>query len=210
MTAKQFIEEMIRLDEQIEKIKEEFSCLPPLEQEGVVIGFFEQMMGDLAENGVVSMGLIRITEMMINYDADRVSRLLVKGLGHPNPDARLLCGDALFHLSEKGFDKILPAIEVALEDGGAMAEELPFLLVEVDDPQVPQILERFLAHDNGEVVASAIEAIAEIGDPSSLAALENLRDDERQVSVDDTSFGKNWTVGRLAKEAVEMLERDGD
>jgi HEAT repeat protein len=87
---------------------------------------------------------------------------------------------------------------------------MPFLLTDVEDPEVPRVLERFLAQENADVVASAIEAIAEYGDPSSVAALEGLTDDSRLVSIDDSSEASEWTVGRLAKEAIDMISEDGN
>jgi HEAT repeat protein len=210
MSARQTIQEILGLDERISELRDTFEQYPREDQEQVLIASYKAMHDKLGENDPLPFGLVRITEMLINYDSPAVSKLLGAGLGHPNPDVRLLSGDAILHMTEEGLERIMPAVEDVLSEGGLGAEEMPFLLTDVEDPQVPRVLERFLAQESADVVASAIEAIAEYGDPSSVAALEGLTDDSRLVSIDDSSDASEWTVGRLAEEAIEMISQDGN
>ncbi|MCP4677279.1 MAG: hypothetical protein GY854_17545 [Deltaproteobacteria bacterium] len=206
MAAMETLQKIIGLDEQIAVLKEEFGTLPKEEQQKALTERFNDMLGALDENAPVSMGLVRVTEMLLFHGNDWTTQLLGKGLGHPNQDVRLLCGDAILHLAEEGIELIMPVVEDALANGGILAEEMPFLLTDVDHPDVPRVLERFLEQDSNDIVAAAIEALAEYGDPSCLAALEKLKDDARTVSVEeDGSKMADWTIGQLAKDAVEML-----
>jgi HEAT repeat protein len=210
MSARQTIQEIIGLDEQIATLRDKFEQYPRPDQETVLIESYRKMHDQIGENDALPFGLVRITEMLINYDSVAVAKLLGAGLGHPNPDVRLLSGDAMLHLTEEGLERIMPAVEDTLKEGGLGAEEMPFLLTDVDDPEIPRVLERFLGQENADVVASAIEAIAEYGDPTSIPALEKLTGDTRPVSVEDNTDHADWTIGRLAEEAVDMLSQDGN
>ncbi len=211
MAALETLKKIIGLDEQIVTLKEEFSTFPNEEQQKVLTERFTEMLEALDENTPVSMGLVRVTEMLLFHGNDWTTQLLGKGLGHPNQDMRLLCGDAILHLAEEGIEFIMPVVEDALAKGGLLAAEMPFLLTDVDHAEVPRVLERFLEHDSNDVAAAAIEALAEYGDPSCLPALEKLKDDARTVSVEeDGSKMAEWTVGQLAKDAIEMLTDQED
>jgi HEAT repeat protein len=210
MSARQTIQEIIGLDEQIASLRDKFEQYPKTDQEEVLIESYKKMHDQIGENDTLPFGLVRITEMLINYDSVAVAKLLGVGLGHPNPDVRLLSGDAMLHLAEAGLERIMPAVEDSLKESGLAAEEMPFLLTDIDDPEIPRVLERFLDQEDADIVASAIEAIAEYSDPSSIPALEELTGDTRPVSVEDNSDLTDWTVGRLAEEAIDMLSQDGN
>ena len=197
MSARQTIQEIIGLDEQIASLRDKFEQYPRSDQEEVLIESYKQMHDQIGANDALPFGLVRITEMLINYDSEAVAKLLGAGLGHPNPDVRLLSGDAMLHLTEEGLQRIMPAVEEILERGGLGAEEMPFLLTDVDDPEVPRILERFLNQDEADVVASAIEAMAEYGDPNSIPVLEQLTGDTRPVSVEENSDMAIWVKEHL-------------
>ena len=172
MSARETIQEIIDLDERIAQLRDKFEQFQTEEQEAVLIEAYRKMRDALGENDVLPFGMVRITEMLINYHNPPVAKLLGAGIGHANPDVRLLSGDALLHLAENGLAAILPAVEDVLAAGGLGAEEMPYLLADVEDPETPGVLERFLAQEDGDIVASAIEAIAEYGDSSSVPALE--------------------------------------
>ncbi|HEU4537851.1 MAG TPA: HEAT repeat domain-containing protein, partial [Polyangiaceae bacterium] len=85
--------------------------------------------------------------------------------------------------------------------------ELPFVLAEVPEPGVAKLLGRFLEHQHPEVVASAIEASVEFGDPALAKLIAPLRNDKRVVDLDDeTGERDQTTLGQLAREACEVLE----
>jgi hypothetical protein len=68
-----------------------------------------------------------------------------------------------------------------------------------------------LDHPSEEVVAAAIEAAVEVGDPASVPKLARLEQDGRLVELDDEEDDVEGTVtiGELAKEARLMLETLG-
>ncbi len=209
MAAKETLQQIIGLDEKIAELREQYDGFPPEEQEEVLCDFYKEALGKLGESEPVPIGLVRVAEMLLSLGSDNATRLLSDGLAHPNPDARLLSGDALLHLAEEGLELIMPAVEAALEDGGLRAEEMAFMLSDVDHPEVPRVLERFLKLDRADVVAAAIEALAEIGDPSSVPALETLGDDPRKIAVEEDGAKRaEWTIGQLVKDAVEMLTEE--
>jgi len=88
--------------------------------------------------------------------------------------------------------------------------ELPYLLVEIPEPGAIKLIHRFFEHPNEEVVASAIEASVELGDPASIQKLARLEKDTRLVELDDEEQDDgpeaSVTIGELAKEARLMLE----
>jgi HEAT repeat protein len=69
-------------------------------------------------------------------------------------------------------------------------------------------LRRFLAHPEPDVIASAIEASAELGDPEIVADLEKLVGDRREVTLDEAGDedALTTTLGALAEETIEELE----
>ncbi|MCP4604036.1 MAG: hypothetical protein GY847_26525 [Proteobacteria bacterium] len=209
MAANETLQKIIGLDEKIAEFKEEFEKFPYDEQENVLTEYYAKMLEALGGNDPVPVGLVRVAEMLLTHGTARTTRLLSDGLGHVNLDVRLLSGDVLLHLAEEGLEQIMPAVEEALTKGGLRAEEMPFLLTDIDHPEVPQVLERFLALDNADIVASAIEAIAEFGDPSPIAALKKLETDNRTVEVEKDGVSQTeWTIGHLAKETISLLSEE--
>ncbi len=210
-TARDIIGQIVELDEQIASLRARFEELPPKEQVEVLTAQFAAAVKKTREEDPVSFSVLRCAEMMGELDSPAVAQTLAEGLGHANADVRLISGDALHHMAEHGLDRIMPAVESALEDDGLRAEEMPFLLVDVEEPEVVRVVERFLSSPNAEVVASAIEALAELGDASAVDALEKLRGDTRKVSVDeDESPQADWTVGQLVEDAIDMLSVQED
>jgi HEAT repeat protein len=206
MAAKQIILKIIELDENIAGLKAEFEALPPKDQEEALDGYFNGELEKIGEDDDVPVGIVRAAEMLLSSVSDGAAGILGRGLVHPNLDVRLICQDALAHLAEDGLDLIMPLVENALKKGGVLGEEVPFLIAEVPNPAVPQVLERFLKHGEADVVASAIEALADYGDPASASALESLLSDKRMVNVlDEHDKEVQCSIGQLAKDALEML-----
>ena len=127
----------------------------------------------------------------------RVLRLCLRecaeALGRPLDDARL--DDGLF---ERALSR--------LPQGNPALTELPFLIAEVGEPGCAKLLGRFLQNDDAEVVASAIEAMAELGDPAAIPLLAKLERDGRQVQLDEEEGGERVPIADLAHEAKEILE----
>jgi len=209
MPAKDTLNKIIQLDEEIAKEREKFEDFPEKEQEEVLVEYFKRVLEQHGENDPIEVGAIRAAEMLLGRGTERCIRWLGNGLGHTNPDIRLLSGDALLHLAQDGFERIMPAVEDALEKGGLRAEEMPFLLTDVDHPDVPRVLERCLDMKTADVVASAIEALAEFGDASCVPSLKRIVGDTRRISVEENDVEKDdYTIGQLAQDAIDMLQEE--
>ena len=207
--AKDTFHEIIVLTDKTTELMETFGTFPPSEQEAVLGDAFETAIGNLGDDDEVPITLVRCAEMLVGVMTENVVKTLTAGLAHGNPTVRLLSGDAITHIAEENLELLKPAIDEVLKEGSGAAEEMPFILSEIDDPEVFGLLERFLAHESGEVVASAIEALIEIGDPQAIDAIQQLTSDTREVTVDDElGGGEKTTVGQLAKDALEILEEE--
>ena len=138
---------------------------------------------------------------------------LIDILGSDEPEARHTAGLVLEDLAFERFKEVALGIERAmakLPPDHLALSELPYILIEVPEPGVVKLIHRFLEHPNEEVVAAAIEACVELGDPSSVAKLGRLERDTRLVELDDGESDRNAdssvTIGELAKEARLLLQ----
>jgi HEAT repeat protein len=141
--------------------------------------------------------------------------LLIDILGSEEALVRHAAGLVLEEVAYERFKEVAVGIERALErlppDHLAL-RELPYLLVEIPEPGVLKLVHRFFDHLNEEVVASAIEASVEIGDPASIQKLSRLEKDTRIVELDEDEEdgpAQSVTIGELAKEARLTLETLG-
>jgi len=158
-----------------------------------------------------SLRLARIAVLLGDLDGDDVVDLLIDILGSPSPEARVQAGESLEGLAFDRFKEVALGIERAVErlpKSSPALTELPFLLAEVGEPGCVKLLGRFLKHSDGEAVAAAIEALAELGDPAAIPLLAPLEKDARQVQLDMEEGGESERVslGDLAYEAREILE----
>lgn len=156
-----------------------------------------------------SVRLVRLAMVLGDLEGPEVVDMLIDILGGSAPEARLVAGEALEALAFERFKEVALGIERALtrlsKDDPALLE-LPFLLAEVGEPGCVKLLGRFLQSDEAEVVASAIEALAELGDPSAVPLLAKLERDGRQVQLDEDEGGERVSIADLAHEAREILE----
>lgn len=163
-------------------------------------------LGDEAET---ALRLSRIALVLGDLEGDRVVDLLVDILGSDSPEARVVAGEALEGLAFDRFKEVALGIERAvarLPKGNPALSELPFLLAEVGEPGCVKLLGKFLGHPDPEAVAAAIEALAELGDPTAAPLLAPLERDGRQVQLDEEDGeGERVAIGDLAHEARELL-----
>ncbi len=156
-----------------------------------------------------SVRLVRLALLLGDLEGDAVVDLLIDILGGVSPEARIAAGEALEGLAFDRFKEVALGIERALARlprGNPAFSELPFLLAEVGEPGCAKLLGRFLQNDDAEVVASAIEAMAELGDPAAIPLLAKLERDGRQVQLEDEEGGERVSIADLAHEAREILE----
>lgn len=163
----------------------------------------------LEEGEEATLQLVRLALVLGDLEGDKVVDLLIDILGGSSPEARIAAGEGLEGLAYDRFKEVALGIERALErlpKGNPALGELPFLLAEVGEPGCAKLLGRFLQNEDAEVVASAIEAMAELGDPASIPFLAKLEKDGRQVQLDDEEGGERVSIADLAHEAKEILE----
>lgn len=208
--AKDTFKEIMTLTEKTSNLMDEFSGMETAAQEEVLVAAFSGQVKGIDSEADVPVTLVRTAELLVNVMTEKAVTTLAGGLGSENPTVRMLCGDALMHVAEDDLELLKPAIDDILKKGGTAAEEMPFVLLEVDDPEIPRILEKFLKSSEGEVVAAAIEALIEIGDPECEGPLKALLNDSREVTLDEGSDDETTTIGQLAKDALAMLAEQED
>jgi HEAT repeat protein len=165
----------------------------------------------LDDEDEASLRLKSLAELLGELDGARVVDLLIDILGCEEAEARRAAGEALSGLAFDRFKDVALGVERALArlpEGNPALAELPYLLAEVPEPGVTKLLSRFLAHRDPDAVASAIEALVEIGDPSALPLLEPLAKDARRVDLEDEGGTEgDASIGELVSEALSLLGR---
>jgi len=163
----------------------------------------------LGDEDEASLRLVQIAELLGDMHGPRVVDQLIEILASQDPEARRAAGEALSALAFDRFKDVALGVERALArlaDGSPALAELPYLLAEVPEPGVSRLLARFLAHRDPDAVASAIEALVEIGDPAALPLLEPLAADTRRVELeDDGGTEGEATIAELVAEARTLL-----
>src|SRR5258708_16858620 len=140
---------------------------------------------------------------------------LVDILGSEESAARHAAGLVLEEIAYERFKEVALGIERALEklpNDHLALTELPYLLIEIPEPGALKLVHRFLEHPNEVVVAAAIDAAVEIGDPSSAPKLARLKKHARLVELDEeeeTGVEASVRIPDVAKDARLMLETLG-
>jgi HEAT repeat protein len=138
-----------------------------------------------------------------------VADALVDILSSPHTQARLEAGEQLTGMALEDFSVVGAAVERALRRLPAESPallELPYLLIETQQPEVIELLGKALRHSHPDVVAAAIEALAAFGEPEAIALLEPLCNDKRTSALgEDEGDRFEATLGELASDAIELL-----
>lgn len=152
--------------------------------------------------------LERLADLCAQVPGPRMVDALIRILDDEEPQVRVVAGEALLDVGYERYAEVARAIERALDANarGPAMTELPFILAEIGEPSALQLIKRFLAHPDAEVVAAAIEALVHLDDPAASSALEKLVDDERQVTLEDVDQDRTTTIGELAEDAIDELE----
>jgi HEAT repeat protein len=157
--------------------------------------------GDEAE-----IRLRRIADLAAQLEGPVAVAVILRVLDHDEPSVRVEAGEALLDVAYERFKEVARGVEHLLETQhtGLSMRELPFVLAEVREPMPTVLLVRFLKHADAEVVAAAVEALAELGDPSAIPHLERVLDDSREVEVEDLEDA-TASIGDLAADAIVAL-----
>jgi HEAT repeat protein len=152
--------------------------------------------------------LRRLADLCAQVPGPKMADALITILDHHEPAVRTEAGEALLDVAYQRFKDVAQAIERALDRkaGGPAMQELPFILTEIRDPDPLPLLSRFLKHEQAEIVAATIEALAAFGDPLAIDLLEPLVEDTREATIEDLEDDAPTRIGDLAKEAIEELE----
>jgi HEAT repeat protein len=205
------IEQLQRAEEEVRRLQDELIDEAESARAPVLAALREAITEALGhgEGPEAAAALVPLAEVLGELEGPEVCDLLIDVLGSDEPEVRFVAGRALQDLAFDRFKEVAEAAERAIKrlprDSHAL-RELPFVVAEVGEPGVPRILRGWLQHADGEVVASAIEALAALGDPAALGDLRRLTKDPRTVMIDDAEEGTQAAIGALAEEAIMMIE----
>ena len=161
----------------------------------------------LSDRDEATMRLTRLSDLCAQVPGPRMADALIAILNAAEPQVRVAAGEAIVDVGYERYAEIARAIERALDAklGGPAMTELPWVLAEIGEPSALPLIRRFTEHPDADVVAAAIEALAQLGDPDALGTLETLVDDSRSVAIDAFEQETRTTIGQLAQEAIAML-----
>ena len=161
-------------------------------------------MTDRAEG---TMRLERIADLCAQVPGPRMTDNLIAILDDPEPRVRVAAGEALRDVGYERYAEVARGIERALDRkaNGLAMSELPWILAEIAEPSALPLLRRFLDHADADVIAAAIEALAQLQDPGAVSDLERFVGDRTEVTIEDFEYETKTTLGELAQDALEML-----
>ena len=154
-----------------------------------------------------TMRLERLADLCAQVPGPRMTDALIAILNDKEPRVRVAAGEALRDLGYERYAEVARGIERVLDSkahGPAMSE-LPWVLAEIAEPSALPLLRRFLQHPSPDVVAAAIEALAQLQDPEATRDLEAFVGDTRVVIIEDFEEETKTTLGELAADALAML-----
>lgn len=154
-----------------------------------------------------TMRLERLADLCAQVPGPAMSDALIGILNDREPRVRVAAGEALRDVGYERYAEVARAIERALERGesGPAMSELPWVLAEIAEPSALPLIRRFLDHPNADVIAAAIEALAQLGEPEAAEDLERFVGDTRTVIIEDFEDETKTTLGELAQDALQEL-----
>jgi len=154
-----------------------------------------------------TLRLERLTDLCAQVPGARMTDALIAILNDGEPRVRVAAGEALRDVGYERYAEVARGIERALEasaEGLAMSE-LPWVLAEIAEPSALSLIRRFLDQPSSDVIAAAIEALAQLGDVEAVPDLQRFVGDSRVVTIADFEHETKTTLGELAADALEML-----
>jgi HEAT repeat protein len=154
--------------------------------------------------------LERLADLCAQVPGPEMTDALISILDDASPAVRVQAAEALADVGFDRYAEIARGVERALNAPLTFAlQELPWVLIELGEPSVRKLLVGFLDSKDGDVVASAVEALAELGDAASIKDLKKLANDPREVDIEGDEGEETVTVGDLAMEAIDALGGNG-
>jgi len=154
--------------------------------------------------------LERLADLCAQVPGPEMTDALISILDDASPAVRVQAAEALADVGFDRYAEVARGVERALTAPLTFAlQELPWVLIELGEPSVRKLLVGFLDSKDGDVVASAVEALAELGDAASIKDLKKLANDSREVDIEGDEGEETVTVGDLALEAIDALGGNG-
>lgn len=163
----------------------------------------------MRDENEAELRLRRLASLCGATEGPETADALIKILDFDDPGVRQVAGEELEDRAYERYAEFARAVDRALDrkSAGASMLELPHIIAAVGEPSALLLLRRFLAHEDPEVCAEAIGAIAELGDRSAIDVLKTYAADQRVVSVADEEDDElQATIGQLVVDAIELLE----
>lgn len=138
---------------------------------------------------------------------------LLELMTHHDERARFAAVSALAEIAASDFElvsrKLLEMIEGDDDRPAQCAEELAFLVAELDSHEPIRLVTAMLDHNDPDVVVAALEIAGEWGwDEQVSQRLGRLTGDKREVTIeDDTGAQETVSIGELATEIDETLRK---
>jgi len=157
------------------------------------------------------MRLERLADLCAQVPGPAMADALIAILNDGEPRVRVAAGEALRDVGYERYAEAARAIERALDRGdeGLAMSELPWVLAEIAEPSALPLIRRFLDHASADVIAAAIEALSQLGEPEAVADLERFIGDSRTVLIEDFEDETKTTLGELAEDALRELGHVG-
>lgn len=154
--------------------------------------------------------LERLADLCAQVPGSRMVDALLAILDDEEPGVRVAAGEALLDVGYERYAEVARAVERAIDAGarGLSMAEIPHILAEIGEPSALPLIRRFVTIDDPEIIASAIEALAQLGDSEAVGDLEKLLNDDRTVTFGDFEEETTATIGELAQAAIEELGGD--
>jgi HEAT repeat protein len=208
MSAKQHLEATFDADKKLRDAEERFLTSEDPEALAALLERATEQALAMKDKREGTARLIRLADLCAQVQGPRAATALINILNHDEPQVRVAAGEALRDFAYDRYAEVARAIERAFESmaEGPALEELPWILAEIAEPSAVPLIGRALSHQNGDVVAAGIEALAELRDAAALALLKPLTTDKRVVQLEDNDASYSTTIGELAIEAIEEIE----
>ena len=154
-----------------------------------------------------TMRLERLADLCAQVPGPEMTDALIAILGDAEPRVRVAAGEALRDVGFERYAEVARGIERALDRGerGPAMAELPWVLAEIAEPSALPLIRGFLDHSSADVIAAAIEALAQLQEPEAAEDLKRFVGDSRMVTIEDFEDETKTTLGELAEQALQEL-----